>query len=94
MYASPRSRLSFEFLFRRVYANSASDMMMHVTAIASIGRMIERHRRIAWRTLRADRDVAEQRSEEPEPGTDQREEANALRRFAEEIGRKRARPAL
>jgi hypothetical protein len=44
MYASPRSRLRFGFVVRRVYAKIASDPMMLAVAMASAGRITERQR--------------------------------------------------
>ena len=62
---------------------------MLAAAMASTGRMIDRHRVSPGGALRTKRDVAEKRAEEPERGADQRENPDALRRLAEKIGRER-----
>jgi len=60
---------------------------------------IDRHHdrapsRIAGGTLGAERDVAEQCAQEPEDRAEEGEYAEPLRRFAQEVGRKRSVPTL
>jgi hypothetical protein len=50
--------------------------------------------RVARRTLGTQEDVSEERAEEPEDGAEERQDAEPLRRLAQEVGRKRSRTSL